>query len=202
MESCVSNVLPQYTKRHPGVQVKLFEMAGAENLAMLERGEIHLSQNLSHAVAPDDHRFGRHPVGSLELLAAFQAGKSGDIQTIDIEHLAAHPLLMLDSGFSVRRTFDAACRLAGVKPNVSYESRAPHTLLALASAGHGVAIIPSSLRTEPYDLQIVRVTYRRQPVRESVVMLWDKRRSLPNYAIPFCEMCAAYLRQSLPIKKP
>jgi DNA-binding transcriptional LysR family regulator len=204
MESCVSNVLLHYAQRYPGVQVKLFEAVGAENLAMLERGEIHLGQNLSHAVAPDDHRFGSHPVGSLELLAAFQARRFGDIQAIEIEDLATHPLLVLESGFSVRRTFDAACRLAGVKPNVSFESHAPHTLLALASAGHGVAVIPSSLRTEPHDLQIVRVTYRRQPVRESVVMFWDKRRSLPSYAIPFCEMCAAHIRryQAFPIKRP
>jgi LysR family nitrogen assimilation transcriptional regulator len=193
IESCISNVLPSYAQRYPGVQVKLFEAVGAENLAMLERGEIHLGQNLSHAVAPDDHRFGCHPMGSLELLAASQTRRFGDVQAIEIERLAAHPLLVLEGGFSIRRTFDAACRLAGVKPNVSFESRAPHTLLALASAGHGVAVIPSSLRIEPYDLQITRVTYRRKPVRESTVMFWDKRRPLPHYAIPFCEMCTAYL---------
>ena len=43
----------------------------------------------------------------------------------------------------IRRLFNAACRLADVEPNILLESRAPHTLLALAEAGQGVAIIPS-----------------------------------------------------------
>ena len=33
-----------------------------------------------------------------------------------------------------------ACRLAGMKPDIRLESRSPHTLLAMAEAGHGVAI--------------------------------------------------------------
>src|SRR5215208_6212641 len=65
---------------------------------------------------------------------------------IDIVSLARHPLLLLDSGYSVRRLFDAACRVAGVEPTTLLESRAPHTLLALAEAGQGVAIIPSALQ--------------------------------------------------------
>jgi DNA-binding transcriptional LysR family regulator len=40
------------------------------------------------------------------------------------------------------------------------ESRAPHTLLALAEAGHGVAIIPSILATDRYYLRIFRVAHR------------------------------------------
>jgi DNA-binding transcriptional LysR family regulator len=53
--------------------------------------------------------------------------------------------------------FNAACRLANFKPKVLFESRAPHTLLALAEAGHGVAIIPSLLRTDRYALSVLRL---------------------------------------------
>jgi DNA-binding transcriptional LysR family regulator len=121
---------------------------------------------------------------------------------IDIASLAAHPLLLLESGYSVRRLFDAACRVADVEPDILLESRAPHTLLALAEAGHGVAVIPSVLRTDRYRLKIARITHRRKPLRDRYVIQWDKRRPMPTYAESFCATPAAYMREVLPITRP
>src|SRR5205085_744583 len=121
---------------------------------------------------------------------------------IDITGLAAYPLLLLDTGYSVRRLFDAACRLAHVGPTIHMESRAPHTLLALAEFGHGVAIIPSLLRTDRYRLRILRVTHHRQPLQERFAIQWDKRRPMPPYAVTFCDALAVYLREVLPITRP
>ncbi len=203
IEGVVSNFLQRYAERYPNVQVRLFEAVGPENLAMLERGEIHLGQNLLHAVQSSDQRFASHPLGPVELLAACHPPLTlGNRGAIEISRLAPYPLLLLDAGFSVRRTFDAACRIAGFKPNILFESRAPNTLLALAKAGHGVAIIPSSLRTHPDDLQIVRVTYLGRPLREPLAIFWDKRRPLPRYAPAFCEMCAEHVREDFPITRP
>jgi DNA-binding transcriptional LysR family regulator len=64
--------------------------------------------------------------------------------------LAPYPLLLLDSSFGVRNTFDAACRLAGFKPNIFIESRSPQALLALA---HGVAIMTSVLSADSGGLE-------------------------------------------------
>ena len=113
---------------------------------------------------------------------------------IDIAALASYPLLLLDPGYSVRGLFDAACRIADIEPNILLESRAPHTLLALAEAGQGVAIIPSLLRTDRYRLNIARVTHRRKPLRDRFVIQWDKRRLLPAYAQNFRDALAAYAR--------
>lgn len=203
MESVISAILHRYAKKYPNVQVTLVEAVGLENLAMVERGEIHLGQNLLHAIEPNDPRFANHRLGSVELLAAcappLTLGKAG---AVEIGGLASFPLLVPDAGFSVRRTFDAACRLAGMKPRLRFESRAPHTLLALAMAGHGVAIIPSTLRVHVHDLRVARVTYRGRPVREPLTFVWDKRRPLPPYATAFCEMCSAHIREVFPITRP
>ena len=138
-----------------------------------------------------------------EVLAAcapsLELGHSG---VIDIGRLASYPLLLLDQGYSIRRLFDAACHLTDVDPNILLESRAPHTLLALAEAGQGVAIIPSLLRTDRYTLRIVRVTHRRKPIRERFAIQWDKRRPMPPYAESFCEALAKYMREVLPITYP
>lgn len=122
--------------------------------------------------------------------------------TIEIEHLAERPLLLMDAQFAVRRSFDAACRLAGLKPNIKLESRTPHTLLALAEAGHGVAIVPSQLQTLRYALHIVGVTFDGNPVREPMIILWDKRRPQPQYAKAFCDMLAEYVGEVFPISRP
>jgi DNA-binding transcriptional LysR family regulator len=111
-------------------------------------------------------------------------------------------LLLLDEGYSVRRLFAAACRVAGSEPNIVLESRSPHTLLALAEAGQGIAIIPSVLRSDRYRLKIVRVTHRQRPLRDRYVIQWDKRRPMPSYAQSFCSSLAAYMREVLPITHP
>ena len=121
---------------------------------------------------------------------------------IDIVALTTHPLLLLDSGYSVRRLFNAACRVADVEPDILVESRAPHTLLALAEAGQGVAIIPSVLRTARYRLTIARVSHRGKPLRDRYVIQWDKRRPMPSYAENFCAALGAYMREVLPITRP
>ena len=91
--------------------------------------------------------------------------------------------------------------MAGFTPNYVLECRAPHALLAMAEAGHGVAIIPSALRVDRYVLRRMRVMYRGKPVNVPLGMLWDKRRPLPAYAKVFCEMVAEHVQQAFPIKR-
>jgi DNA-binding transcriptional LysR family regulator len=203
IESVLTTFLHRYRARYPNVEVRLIEGAGLQTIAMLERGEIHLCQNLAHIVDPADERFASLPLQHVDLLAASHPSVAlAKGQTLDIRGLAPHPLLLLDTTFTVRRSFDAAARLAGLKPNVVIESHTPHTLLALAEAGHGVAVIPSQLRTRRHQLRIVGLTYLGKPVREKMLILWDRRRPLPRYAAAYCEMLAAHVREIFPITRP
>jgi LysR family nitrogen assimilation transcriptional regulator len=200
IESVLSGFLPRYAERFPNVRVKLTEALGMDQVPLLERGEVHIGIRHDQGVNP---WFESVSLPSDDILAAhcpsLQLGRDG---MVDIVPLATHPLLLLDSGYSVRRLFDAACRVAGVEPNILLESRAPHTLLALAEAGQGVAIIPSVLRTDRYRLKIARVSHRRKPLRDRYVIQWDKRRPMPSYAQNFCAELAAYMREVLPITRP
>jgi DNA-binding transcriptional LysR family regulator len=204
IEGVISDFLHRYAERYPNVQVKLIEsVAWSDTLGMLERREIHFGQNLLHAVPAGDPRFANHPLEGVDLLAASHTplllGKRG---AIEIARLATYPLLVLDTSFVSRRTFDATCRLAGVEASIVFESRTPHTLLAMAEKGHGVAILPSAVRIDRYPLFIARVTYRGKPLREPLAIFWDKRRLLPRYAAAFCEMLAGHVREVFPISCP
>jgi len=105
---------------------------------------------------------------------------------------------LLDSSFVFRKTFDAACRLAGLRPNILFECSSPHTLLALAEAGHGVAIVHSYLRFHRYTLKTLPLTHQRKPLQEPRSIFWDKRRSRPRYAQDFCELLAGFIREVIP----
>jgi DNA-binding transcriptional LysR family regulator len=203
IEGVFSQFLHRYAKRYPNVQVKVAEGSGLEILAMLERGEIHLGQMLPYGVPLDDGQFGSQQLEPAELLAACHPSITlGSQGAIEVARLAPFPLLLLDSGYGLRRAFDAASRLAGLRPNIRLETRSPHTLLALAEAQHGVAIISSTFRAHRYNLKIVRIVYRGRPLREPLAVLWDKRRPLPRYATAFCQMWAEQVRAVFPITRP
>jgi DNA-binding transcriptional LysR family regulator len=196
IETVFSTFLHQYAQRYPRVQVKLIEAVGTATLALLERGEIHLGISLLQSVQADDRHFGIYPVPPVELLAACHPSfplASGS--AIDIGRITVHPLLLLDSGFVVRKTFDTVCRLSRIKPNILFESGVPHNLLAFAEARLGIAIIPSVVRTHRYTLRLARITHERKPLREPLAVVWDKRRALPRYVQDFCETLAAHMRE-------
>ena len=198
IESVLSTFLPRYAARFPGVQVKLIEALGPAQVTLLERGDVHLGLRHDQGVNPS---LASQSLPPDEILAA-ASSSLGPPDTLDIGGLAAHPLLLLEPGYSVRVQFNAACRLAHVKPTIVFESRAPHTVLALAEAGHGVAIIPSLLRTDRYALTIYQVTHRGAPLQEGLVIQWDRRRPLPPYAERFREALATHAREVLPVTRP
>ncbi len=195
IEGVLTTFLHPYAEHRPNVQIELNEVIGPRILAMLEHGEVDVAVSLTYALKAGSHTFESIKLPSIEFLAvgpgSREIGKGGNV---DINRLASYPLLLPETTFLVRTAFDAACRLAGFKPDIFMESRTLHTLLALAEAGHGVAIVPSILPTNRYQVRVARVTHRRKPLREPLAILWDKRRVLPPYAREFCELLAVHMR--------
>lgn len=203
IDGVFATFLHRYAELYPKVHIKVTEAVGPDLVAMLERGELNLGIGSMPLVQAEEHLLGSVPLPAIEFLAACAISLPlGNAPNLEISRLARHPLLLLDPSFVVRSTFDAACRLAGLRPTVATESRSPHTLLSLAEAGHGVAIVPSVLPTHRYRLRIFRLTHRRKPLRLPLAAVWDKRRLLPRYADDFCVALAAYLRDVLPISRP
>src|ERR1700748_3829343 len=85
IESVLSGFLHRYAERYPKVQVSISEGTGSEIMTLLERGEIHLGQNLLHAVKLDERQFGSLPLGSVELLAVCHpATPIGSLRSIEV----------------------------------------------------------------------------------------------------------------------
>ncbi len=203
IEGAFPTFLRRYTELVPGVQLTTVEEDDpAEHLSMLDRGQVDLSVNVINFVTVDE-RFAGYKLPPFHVLAAcipsLCPARNGKV---DIRQLAEQPLLLPSARFATRAIFDAACRLAGVKPRVVLESRAAHALLALANAGHGVAIVPSILRPDPRSLAVMRVTHQQQPLQIDLAVLHDKRRTLPHYAESFADLLAAHIREVFPYWPP
>jgi DNA-binding transcriptional LysR family regulator len=154
IEVVFSTFLQKFAKRYPNVQVKLVEAIGTSTLMLLERGDVQLGISLLQSIDTDDSRFDIYPVPPVELVAAchpsFPFGRQA---AVDIARVAAHPLLLLDPSFVVRKTFDTVCRLAKVKTTIVFEGSVPHNLLALAEArlgncGHSLRRSDAPIRSE------------------------------------------------------
>jgi DNA-binding transcriptional LysR family regulator len=203
IDGVLSVFLARYAKARPNVRVKLSEAIGTALLAMLERGEVHVVVTNAGLIQSSHHPFKTTWLPALEFVAACNPALAlGAGASLDVRRLGSHPLLLLDQSFAVRGAFDAACRLAEFQPNVAFESRTPHTLLALAEAGHGIAVVPSVMPTHRYNLRIVRLTYRGEPLREGYAVVLDPRRSLPASGDEFCRSLVSYVREVFPISRP
>jgi DNA-binding transcriptional LysR family regulator len=203
IDGVLSTFLARYAKHRPNVQIRLHEAFGAELLALLERGEAHVVITTGGAIEASHQQFDVTWLPPLEFVAVCSPSANiGHGPGMDVRELSSHPLLLLRTSFAVRGAFDAACRIAEFKPNVVFESATPHTLLALAEAGHGTAIVPSVLPTHRYNLRVTRLQYRKKPLREAYAIVRNLRRSVPRAADEFCRSLAEHVREVVPISRP
>ena len=73
-----------------------------------------------------------------------------------------------------------------------------HSLVALAEAGHGVAVVPSTLEVAARRLEALPILVNRQSLGIWCGVAWDPRRALPVYAKGFMEALARHVRRGYP----
>ena len=150
-------------------------------------------------MAVDDERFRYrllYPVCGVAVLAESH-GIAGR-RTLDVAELAEEPLLLLRGGFASRDWFDAACSVARIQPRVLLESAAPHTAIALARAGYGIAVVPSTVQIPREGVRAVPLVQRGVPIGRWLRIGWDPERFLAPYAERFIEELVSYCKRKHP----
>ena len=192
IEATLAPFLSRYRQRHPEVDVHLVEDGGLRLPSRLEHGDVHL------ALVVPDARFGHrllYPVYNVAVVSAKHRLRRH--RALDVKNLADEPLLLLHRSFGSREWLEAACSVAHIRPRVVLESMAPHALLALAAAGYGVAVVPSTALV-PSDLRAVPLVQREAPIGRWLTLAWDARRSLAPYAKDFIDELAGHCRRAYP----
>jgi DNA-binding transcriptional LysR family regulator len=193
IENMLANFLTQYRRRHPAVEVHLVEDGGVRLPSRLERGDVHLTLTAASG------RFESRLLYPMHALAALPpTHRLGRRATLEIAELAEEPLLLLRRDFGSREWFDAACSIAHIQPRVLLESAAPHTLIALAATGYGIAIVPSNAQVPRGVVRAMPLVHRRASVGRWAMIAWDPQRFLAPYAEHFVKEIVAYCRRDYP----
>jgi DNA-binding transcriptional LysR family regulator len=190
IESTFAAFLTAYRRRHPGVEVSLVEEGGTRLPDRLDHGDIHLG------VIPYDERFQCRAVLPTCCLAVMSdKHRLGRRRTLDVAELADEPLLLLNTNFGSRSWFDTACQVAHIRPRVVLESAAPHTIIALAREGNGVAMVPSTVLVTGDGVDAAPLVQRGATIGRWLAVAWDRRRFLAPYAEQFVEELRAHTRR-------
>jgi LysR family cyn operon transcriptional activator len=194
IESLMVPFLKQYRRRHPGVEVRLTEDAGLRLPMRLERGDVHL------ATIPDaDERFESRALFPIYLLAVMAPRhRLRRRAVLDVVDVAGDPLLLLNRAFVSREWFYSACQAARVRPNIIFESAAPQTLISLAAAGDGIAVVPQAVLISHARVHAVPLVHSGVPIGGWQTIAWHPQRFLAPYAHRFVEELVSYTRANYP----
>src|SRR4029077_26310 len=117
---------------------------------------------------------------------------------LDVVDLVDEPLLRLGPGFASHAWFDAVCRIERIRPRVVLESITPHSLIALARTGLGIAMINSVVRVPRETVRTAVVVHRGAPIGRWTVVAWHRQRFLPPYAEQFVEELVQWCQRDYP----
>jgi DNA-binding transcriptional LysR family regulator len=175
-------MIQRFRRTMPMVDVHLTEGNSSSLIQMLRDGDLHLAFT---TYAPE---FGAscRPGGTVRLFVVVE-GKRHRGDAIEISALEDVPLLLLQRGYGTRDVFDATCRVARIRTNVFLESNASATLLALAKAGCGWAILSGTVVIPREGFRVRVLTHDGKPVEVQTAIHWNPRRFLPAYAERFAK---------------
>ena len=197
MQSLMAGFLAKYARARPGVEISLTEAGGVRLLDLLLRGDLDLAVS---GILPGA-RFASRTLFPIRVLAVAAAGpRWRGRATLEIAELAEEPLLLLGQDFGTRQLFDAACRIAHLQPRCVLESTEPHSLIALAEADHGIAVVPSTVQFMSKMIQIMPILQDGKSLGTWSTVSWDERRTLPAYAVGFIEELDVCSRRTFPGK--
>lgn len=119
-------------------------------------------------------------------------------RAVEVAELADEPLLLLRGEFASRDWFETACRLARIRPRVLLETAAPHTSIALAAAGYGVAVVPSTVVIPAGQVRGIPLLQRGTAIGRWLRVAWQPERTLSVFAQRFVDELWAHCQRDYP----
>jgi DNA-binding transcriptional LysR family regulator len=195
IEAGMPGVLHVYQRTYPAVEVQLSEDGGRRLITRVEHGELHLAVGMLH----DAQQLASRLLYPLRVLGVMARGhRLASQRALTIDDLTHEPLLLLASGFQTRQLFDEACQGREAELHVVLESQSPQTLIALAAADRGIAIVPSVVPLARARVAFVGLVHRGRPLGGWGRVIWHPQRYLPPYGEAFVQTLSQYAKRSYP----
>ncbi|MDC8760802.1 LysR substrate-binding domain-containing protein [Janthinobacterium fluminis] len=187
-------VLKVFRERHPDIDLSLREDTGQAIERQIAAGELEIGMTVLPADPALDVvavQIASYPIWALAAEGTFQQGRS----TLELKALGALPLVLLKDDFALTRSLRAAFRAAGFEPSVAAQSGQWDWLVAMASAGLGVALLPEPFihRLAGERLDAVRIV--APELAWQVAHVWNGR-YLSHAARAWLAVCQSVLGTS------
>lgn len=179
IEGILSEALRSFRPAHPEVEVRVTEAGGILALDLLEQGAIDL------AIGPSTlaREFPLQPLGHCPILAVME--ESHPLLTrrqLNVTDLRGERIILLDETFITRDMFLAACHASRIRPHIQFQSGSPHSLLAMAECGEGIAILPATTQIGTRRLKHRPLIHEGRPLGFELSAVFDPLRSLSTPA--------------------
>lgn len=158
-------------------------------MLMIEDGATRLRRRLADRecdvallAAPVPAEFDSRPVTRVGVQAVLPPSHplAADGARLPVTRLHHEPVLVNGASFLSTELFHSACRVAGVQPDVLYESAVGQTLAALAEAGLGIAVMSDNVDLRGFDLpRRALEDAQGRPLEFDLHVAWSRSRSLP-----------------------
>jgi LysR family hydrogen peroxide-inducible transcriptional activator len=137
-------VLPEFAKRHPGIEIALVEDTSANLELFTSSGAVDFSLlSLPIEEATLDYR--AYATEDICLAVPAAHPLASDTAPIPVSRLANESFIVLKKGQGFRQITQDICAEAGFSPKIVFESSNIETVQSLVAAGMGVALIPEMI---------------------------------------------------------
>lgn len=189
-------VLKAFRQRHPDIVLTLHEGTGQDIERQVAAGELEIGMTVlpaDPALALETVRIASYPIWALAAAGTFPKQRAA----LPVKALAKLPLVLLKDDFAMTRNLRAAFHEAGFEPQVAAQSGQWDWLVAMASAGMGVALVP-----EPFIHRLAIGKLDALPLVEPrlqwhVAHVWNGR-YLSHAARAWLDVCRQVLRVPTP----
>jgi DNA-binding transcriptional LysR family regulator len=182
-------LIGSFRSTHPGVHVALHEFSGLPAVEQVLDGAADLVTGLPQA----DPRLAGHHLGDVRLAVVTSddhpwRGRS----TVSTAELRGQPVLTGHAGSLTRRLLEPALRAGGLGLDITVESGQATTLVALARAGLGVAIVADDNLGSDGPTSWPALVDEQVPMSAPLWIYWSRERELT----PAVQVFVMHVRRS------
>jgi len=200
IESVLADSIADFLKQHHEVEVQFVEGGGTEMTDFLRRGEADLVVGFLEVDQTLDQTLALRRFHKVPFFVAVHANHNfAGRNSVDIRDLANERVMALSGKFGTRVLFESACRLARIRPRIFHESSVSHTIVALAAAAHGIAVIPGTVKIHRDDVQLVQLCFNDEPLTFEICAAWNPIRPLPPYGHALVQYLPEWFREHSPV---
>jgi len=193
--SLFSPIIAAFRKRHPAIELKLYEQGARSIEAAITEGRLEIGGVLQPTDTVD--LLDVLPVARQPLwLVAPRESRWRGRQQVDLAELSNEAFVMYGEGLALNDIVLGACRRAGFTPTVAGRSSHWDFIAAMVAAGVGVALLPAS-QCQRLDPQTVTLVAQVSPeIPWTLALAWRRQSYLSHAARAWLTLA----RELLPVR--